>query len=398
MHKSSNGRLYLFALALVIYEFTIYAANDMIMPAMPKIVNEFGAPVSYIALTLVVYMLGNSILQLFLGPLSARFGNRKIIILGNIGFLIFTILLTLTVNINSFLFFRLLQGTGLAFIAMGYVLIHENFNDAMAVKVTSLMANISILAPIIGPVIGGVISNHASWRYIFICSGITGVISLIGLIKYTPQNKNVLKKLNLREVVHNYRQVLLLPKFLLGSCAIGLSILPILLWIAISPTLIMHTLGLSVNKYMAYQVIATGGFLVSTLVTQFVAGRVAITKIIRVGAIVSILSVIIGFIFYNYILIIAICMFFLSFGIGQQIGTMFRIIGKLETETPSMLFSMLTFIQNIILVVGINLSNNFLDKRGYLVFDFMFICLIVGVLATILVLRFVKLNLGREWQ
>ncbi|HMT02946.1 MAG TPA: MFS transporter [Burkholderiales bacterium] len=398
MNISLNKRLYLFALALVIYEFTMYAANDMIMPAMPKIVNEFKVSVNYIALTMIVYMLGNSLLQLFLGPFSARFGNRKIIILGNISFLIFTILLAFTININMFLFFRLLQGTGLAFIAMGYVLIHDNFNDEVAVKVTSLMANISILAPVIGPVIGGVISNHASWRYVFICSGITGIISLIGLIKYTPQNKSVLKKLNFKKVVHNYWQILLLPKFLLGSFAISLSILPILLWIAISPTIIMHTLNLSVNKYMIYQVIATSGFLASSLVTQFVAGRVAITKIIRMGAILSILSLVIGFIFYDYILIVVISMFFLSFGIGQQIGTMFRIIGKLKTETPSMLFSMLAFIQNIILVSGINLSNNFLDKRGYLVFDFMFICFIVGVFATILVFRFVKLNLGREWQ
>ena len=105
-----------------------------------------------------------------------------------------------------FLIGRLLQGAGLAFIAMGYAMIHENFNDKNAVKLTALMANVSVLAPIIGPVIGGIIISYVSWRYVFIFSIFTALISLYGLIKYAPYNKTPLQKLKFKEIIENYKQ------------------------------------------------------------------------------------------------------------------------------------------------------------------------------------------------
>ena len=94
-----NGlRLILFAVSLVIYEGTTYAANDMIMPGMLMVVKDFNYPISYVALSLSFYLLGNAMSQLFLGPLAERFGKRKVIIIGNILFLVFTFLLALSVN------------------------------------------------------------------------------------------------------------------------------------------------------------------------------------------------------------------------------------------------------------------------------------------------------------
>ena len=237
--------LLLFAFSFVTYEGTTYAANDMIMPGMLMVVNEFHYPVSYVALSLSYYLLGNALLQLFLGPLAERVGKRKVIIFGNALFLLFTLFLALSSNMPMFLLGRVLQGTGLAFISMGYAIIHENFNDKDAVKLTAIMANVSILAPIIGPLVGGLIIHYAmSWRYVFVCSLITGSLSLLGLWKFTPEHNTPLTRLNFKEIINIYINILKTPSFFLGSTTIGFIVMPCMLWIAIAPTLIMKTLNL----------------------------------------------------------------------------------------------------------------------------------------------------------
>ena len=119
-------RLYLFALFLVIYEFTAYSANDMIMPGMIEVVRQFNVPISYVALSLSLYMLGECATQLWLGPLAEKYGKRKAILYGNFSFLVFTLLIASSFSIEQFMLGRWLQGSGMAFIAMGYALFLKN--------------------------------------------------------------------------------------------------------------------------------------------------------------------------------------------------------------------------------------------------------------------------------
>jgi DHA1 family multidrug/chloramphenicol efflux transport protein-like MFS transporter len=161
----------------------------MIMPGMLHVVSEFHAPVEFVSLSLTVFILGNSLLQLFLGPLAEYFGKRRVILMGNCLFLIFTICLVMSQNIYEFMLGRLLQGSGLAFVAMGYALVHEKFNDRQAVKICSLMGNVSLLAPLLGPLLGVIIIQNSSWRHIFIVTGFIAIISLIGLYLFTPKTE-----------------------------------------------------------------------------------------------------------------------------------------------------------------------------------------------------------------
>src|SRR6476620_6559729 len=116
--------MYLFALFFVLYEFTTYASNDMIMPGMIQVVRDFNAPEYFVALSVSLYILGNCVFLIMAGFLAERYGKRKIILLGNLLFLIFTLLILFSQNIHQFMVWRLIQGGGLAVIAIGYALIH----------------------------------------------------------------------------------------------------------------------------------------------------------------------------------------------------------------------------------------------------------------------------------
>src|SRR3990167_5379310 len=100
--------LHLFALFFVLHELVAYLANDMIMPGMLQVIQEFHAPQTYVALSLNFYILGNCVLLLFVGGMSERYGKRLIMLLGNLFFLIFTLTVTVSQNIYQFIFWRFL--------------------------------------------------------------------------------------------------------------------------------------------------------------------------------------------------------------------------------------------------------------------------------------------------
>lgn len=59
--------MYAFAILLVLYEFTVYSANDMIMPGMLQVVQQFHVAEYYVAASLSFYILGNCAFILIAG-------------------------------------------------------------------------------------------------------------------------------------------------------------------------------------------------------------------------------------------------------------------------------------------------------------------------------------------
>src|SRR3990167_10752542 len=82
-----------FAAFLVLYEFLTYIANDMIMPGMLHVVHSFHAPETAVATSLTAYILGGASLQLFLGPISDRYGRRPVMLFGAVFFFLLTLII-----------------------------------------------------------------------------------------------------------------------------------------------------------------------------------------------------------------------------------------------------------------------------------------------------------------
>jgi DHA1 family multidrug/chloramphenicol efflux transport protein-like MFS transporter len=132
--KITRKQALIFACFLVLYEFLTYIANDMIMPGMLNVVKSFHAPESAVASSLTVYILGGASLQLFLGPLSDRYGRRPVMLVGALLFFLCTIAIASTHTIDQFLIARFFQGMGLCFIGViGYATLQEIFAEIQSV-------------------------------------------------------------------------------------------------------------------------------------------------------------------------------------------------------------------------------------------------------------------------
>lgn len=395
---NNRRNLILFAIFFIIYEFNAYISNDMIMPGMIKVVTEFNSPVENIAKSLSLFIIGGSTLQIFLGPLCDRYGKRNILLIGNVFFLIASGVIPFVLNIDQFLAARFFQGFGLCFIFIGYAMIHESFDDKSAVKLCSLVSNISIFAPLVGPVIGSAIILAANWRYVFIVTAVLAITSLIGLAKNMPNNKPSRKAMTLKEILQTYLKIIRTRPLLQGGLIIAVSSLPLITWIGLAPILVMQTMGKSFSYYIIYQTLVFGGFIVSSISIQFMAGRISFYKLITRGSLIAVLGLVISLIFSSIHIVFILGLFLASFGIGIFNGSIFRIAITSTGQSNSMSAASLNIIQSTVLAGGLEVLNILCSKFGYSLFGFALLNLGSGIILLLLCLNFAKLVKLRAWQ
>ena len=142
--------------------------TDLYLPALPNLADYFKATPSASQLSLTMSMLGLSIGQLFIGPLSDKYGRKRLLVICLILFVISTMACILAPNIAVFNVCRLLQGLA----ASGGIVIArsvsaDSYRGPVLTKFLAMVSAVNGVAPIAAPVLGGFLLNFMSWKGTF---------------------------------------------------------------------------------------------------------------------------------------------------------------------------------------------------------------------------------------
>ncbi|NRA99404.1 MAG: multidrug effflux MFS transporter [Rhodobacteraceae bacterium] len=148
---------------------------SVFLPSLPSMTAHFQTDYATMQLAVSLYLAATAVLQLFIGPLSDRFGRRTVFLGCLAVFLIATIGCAVAPTIEVFLIFRMLQAT----VAAGFTLsravvrdmVPQNEAAAMIGYVTMGMA----LVPMFAPMIGGVLDQAFGWQSTFVFLGLFGL-------------------------------------------------------------------------------------------------------------------------------------------------------------------------------------------------------------------------------
>lgn len=291
--KITSKQAYTFAFFLVLYEFLTYISNDMIMPGMIDVVHAFHASETNIGKSFALYVLGGASLQLFLGPLSDCYGRRPVMLWGAFFFFVFTWFIAISNSMEAFLAARFLQGMGLCFISVvGYATLQEIYAEMDAIRLISIMANISVTAPLMGPLLGAVFIQYVSWRMIFVLVGVLALWTFWGLWRYMPESIGQTQTngheiqpipLSYRVILNNYKQLLSDKNFMRHSIAFGLLSLPCSFWIALSPVLLVVNAKLTMVEYGLWQLPVFGAYIFGNMVLHKMTHYQSLEKLISIG-------------------------------------------------------------------------------------------------------------------
>jgi DHA1 family multidrug/chloramphenicol efflux transport protein-like MFS transporter len=268
----------------VLYEFSTYIGNDMIQPGMLAVVAQYNAGIEWVPTSMTAYLAGGMFLQWLLGPLSDRIGRRPVMLTGVVWFIVTCLATLLAQNIEQFTLLRFLQGVSLCFIgAVGYAAIQESFEEAVCIKITALMANVALIAPCSGRWWGRMGACCAVGRDVCALCGSRGYLVLWPASGDAGNRHPHRRKLSLKELGRDYKEVLKNGRFVAGALATGFVSLPLLAWIAQSPVIIISGEKLSSYEYGLLQVPIFGALIIGNLVLARLTSRRTVRSLIIMG-------------------------------------------------------------------------------------------------------------------
>lgn len=279
-----------FCLAITAFELLTYMASDMIMPAMLTVTGEFNADARHVPNAFNLYLLGGVCLQWLIGPLSDRYGRRRLLLLGCALFGLACSAAVMTQRIEAFNALRLIQGMGLGFVvAVSYPALQEVFCEADAVRLMALLGNVALLSPLLGPLLGSLLLEWLSWRQMFLGLGLASAVVWLGLLAWMPETIGVTRRdgqqqapaaFSLMQVGRGYLTLLRNRRFVGCSVALGLMSLPLIAWIGLAPVLLMQRLELSALAYGAWQIPVFSAVIVGNLLLDRLLARHTLVRVI----------------------------------------------------------------------------------------------------------------------
>ena len=156
--------------------------------ALPHMQGSLAASQDEINWVLTSYIVAAAIATPLTGFLTARFGLKRLFIISVVGFTIASMLCGMAESVTEIVLFRWLQGLfGAALVPLSQtVLLNINppqrHGSAMAAWGMAVMA-----APILGPVLGGWLTEDYSWRYVFYINLPIGILALAGMMIFLPR-------------------------------------------------------------------------------------------------------------------------------------------------------------------------------------------------------------------
>jgi len=151
----------------------------MFLPSLSNIAEEFQADYTIVSLSVAGYLGITAVLQLIIGPLSDRFGRRPVLLSGLAIFILASLGCMLANNIWVFLAFRVMQGVIIAGGVLSFAIIRDSAPEQEAASQMSYVSMAMAVAPMLGPMVGGVLDELFGWRSSFLLFTVLGLVALV---------------------------------------------------------------------------------------------------------------------------------------------------------------------------------------------------------------------------
>ncbi|VVN37074.1 Bicyclomycin resistance protein [Pseudomonas fluorescens] len=251
-------------------------AIDFYLPAFPAMALAFGTDEQHVQLTLAAYFLGLSIGQLMYGPVADRFGRRIPLLTGVGLFTVASLACAYAPNLEWLLGARFVQALGgCAGMVISRAIVSDKCDAVGSAKVFSQLMLVMGLAPILAPMLGGLLVNTTGWQSIFLVltgfSAMAAVAVALGLPESMPAH---VPRQPLSGALRQYGRLLSDPVYLGHALTGGIAIAGMFAYIAGSPFVFIKLYGVPAEHFgWLFGTNAAGFILVAQVNARLLAKR-----------------------------------------------------------------------------------------------------------------------------
>src|SRR5919109_766477 len=178
-------------LCTVIGTFMVMLDQKVVNIALPKITTVFGVSVHETQLVVTSYMLALAVIMPATGYLSDTFGTKRLYLITMSLFTLGSLLCGLAWNNTSLVVFRVIQGLGGGMMMpLGMTMLFKVVPPQQRNTIMGFFGLPLMLAPVLGPTLGGYLVEYVDWRVVFTLNvpiGITGLFLGLTLLRETPR-------------------------------------------------------------------------------------------------------------------------------------------------------------------------------------------------------------------
>ncbi|AQX81730.1 MFS transporter [Plantibacter flavus] len=161
--------------------------GTILTTAAPSIARDLGTSSTAVGLAVTAFLLTVAVLIPVSGWLTDRFGAKRIFALAIAVFTIASVLCALSSSLPMLVGFRVLQGVGGALmVPVGRLAVLRVTPKERLIQAIALLTWPALAAPIIAPFLGGVITQYASWHWIFLINVPIGVVAFVVALRIVP--------------------------------------------------------------------------------------------------------------------------------------------------------------------------------------------------------------------
>ncbi len=185
-----------------------------IMPALPALAAYFREDIAVAQLAISLFLVGLACAQLIVGPLSDKFGRRPVILGGLLLMVLSNVAGILADTLTQVIAARIVQAFGAAAgLAVGRAMIRDLYDRDRAASMIGIVVGSMMVAPMIGPFLGGVLETAYGWRTIFWFLGIVSLLVLLWAWATLPETRRVNTGPDATGFLHDVRMLIASPQF-----------------------------------------------------------------------------------------------------------------------------------------------------------------------------------------
>lgn len=171
---------WLIAVSVMFATFMEVLDTTVVNVSLPHIAGSLSSSIDEATWVLTSYLVANAIILPMTGWLAGMFGRKNLLMISVVGFTAASFLCGLAPTLGSLIFFRILQGaTGGALQPLSQAVLLEAFPPHDRGKAMGFWGLGIVVAPILGPVLGGWLTDSYSWRWVFYINIPVGIASIV---------------------------------------------------------------------------------------------------------------------------------------------------------------------------------------------------------------------------
>jgi EmrB/QacA subfamily drug resistance transporter len=175
--------------------FMEYLDTTIIATALPAMARSFSVGPNEVSLGMTAYMLTLAVFIPISGWIADRYGSRSVFAAAVAIFVVASVACGFSTGLAWFIASRVLQGIGGAMmVPVGRVIVIRNTEKSRLMQAIATIIWPGILAPVIGPSLGGFITTYASWQWIFFLNVPFGLAALAAIFRFVPNQRQAARR------------------------------------------------------------------------------------------------------------------------------------------------------------------------------------------------------------